>query len=181
MAYKSVAEAAAEIRAALKAKGWNSRVVSVRSESYSMGSSINIEIKSLAVSKAEVEEVANKQESIRYCEYSGEILSGGNRYVHVRYSHQAIEAAAAPWIPQFEALKNAEKPFLEIGNLHVQWESGDKFSISEFSPGPFPKAGRFVAPDVWGARATAESLVEYMAKKAHEKPAISNDNAEVNA
>ena len=97
MTYVSVTEAAKKIRAELKAIGINSRKVSVRSDSFSMGSSINVEIKDPAIKLAVVEEIANKAQRIDRCEYSGEILGGCNRYAHVRYSFDATDAMAEPW------------------------------------------------------------------------------------
>jgi len=82
-------EHAAAIRQAYKAKGWTARDISVRIHLYSMGSSIYVVIKNPDVPFKVVEDIANGAESIRRCEYSGEILSGGNRYVHVNYSSEA--------------------------------------------------------------------------------------------
>lgn len=93
----STAERSAHIRAALKAKGITSKDVSVRTDNYSMGSSINIKIKNPNVSKTLVESIANEHESVRRCEYSGEILSGGNRYVFVEYDRVALDAFAAEY------------------------------------------------------------------------------------
>lgn len=82
-----VAQAAARIRKALKAElGLTSRQVSVRSERYSMGSSIDVYIKEPLVSKEKVQEIADRERKVRYCEASGEVLSGGNRFVDVQYS-----------------------------------------------------------------------------------------------
>lgn len=82
--YTSPAEAARLIRTALKSRhGWTSRQVSVRSDSFSMGSSIDIKIKAPGISIAAVQEIAREQESISRCEITGEILSSGNRYVSV--------------------------------------------------------------------------------------------------
>ena len=85
----STTDRAAQIRAAFKAKGWTSRDISVRAEYYSMGSSIHVVIKNPDVPFEPVERAANEHERIDRCEYSGEILSGGNRFVHVSYSTEA--------------------------------------------------------------------------------------------
>jgi hypothetical protein len=91
--YISPAESARLIRSELKARyGWTSRQVSVKSDSYSMGSSIDIKIKAPGISIAAVEEIANGQESIRRCETTGEILGGGNRYVSVNLDWELIHA-----------------------------------------------------------------------------------------
>lgn len=96
--YVSCAQAAATVRAALKAKGWTSKDVSVRADNYSMGSALRIRIRNPRVPLSVVKAAAAPQERIRYDEYSGEILSGGNRYVDVSYDSDALKALAAPHI-----------------------------------------------------------------------------------
>lgn len=109
MAHKTrstVATKAAEIRKALKAIGYTSKHVSVRSESYSMGSSINIKIKRDGVNRAEVERIANTGSRVHYCESSGEILSGGNRFVFVDVDDSACAVYSAAYLPRIAALKD---------------------------------------------------------------------------
>ena len=92
-------ERAAAIRKTLKARyGWTGRDVSVVSDLYSMGSSIRIRIKNPAVPLAAVKAVADGHESVRYDEYSHEILSGGNRFVFVDYAHEAVAAFRAKYL-----------------------------------------------------------------------------------
>ncbi len=74
------------VQAELKANGINSRQVSVRADNYSMGSSIDVTIRDAAISPGQVVPVAYKVERVDRCEITGEILSGGNTYVHVAYS-----------------------------------------------------------------------------------------------
>ena len=101
--YKSTTDHAAEIRAALKAKGWSSRKISVRADYYSMGSSIDITIKDVSIPLNVVKAIAEDHERIDRCQFSGEILAGCNRYVHVRYDYDVLKAAAQPYIPAVEA------------------------------------------------------------------------------
>jgi hypothetical protein len=106
-------ERAAEIRKALKAQGITSRDVSVRSDYFSMGSSIDVSIKNPRVALGPVKQIAEAHESISRCSVSGEILSGGNRYVHVAYAPTAIQALTAPLLPYVEralATLEAEGP-----------------------------------------------------------------------
>jgi hypothetical protein len=105
--YIGTTERAAIIRAELKAKHkWTSRDVSVRADHYSMGSAIRIQIKNAAVPLATVKEIASAHESISR-DASGEILSGGNRYVEVGYSSEAREALAASAMPAVQAAAEA--------------------------------------------------------------------------
>ena len=86
------------LRTALKAKGWNSRKVSVRSSSFSMGSSIDVTIKDASVPMSVVKEIAKGAERIHRCEITGDILSGCNRYVSVNYTREALETLGAPFV-----------------------------------------------------------------------------------
>lgn len=79
------------LRAALKAAGFNARRVTVR-ESYS---SLNVTIRDAAVSLSAVESIAKKFSVVRYCEKTGEILSGGNTFVNVAYADELVEPAKA--------------------------------------------------------------------------------------
>ena len=104
-------EYAAQIRSTLKkAHGWSSRQVSVRSEYFSMGSSIDVIVKDPAIPLPVVKAVAEQAESIRRCEVSGEILSGGNRYVSVRYSHEAQQTIGARYIEAVQKAVEAVTP-----------------------------------------------------------------------
>lgn len=95
---------AAHIRAALKAKGWTSRDVSVRADYFSLGSAIRVVIKNPAVPLATVKTLAESHERIDRDQW-GDILGGGNRYVDVSYSTAAVEILARRHI---EALESAE-------------------------------------------------------------------------
>jgi len=168
--YKTPAEAAKEIRTALKkAKGITSRQVSVRSESYSMGSSIRLTIKDPSISKEWVEEIAKEQQSISRCEYSGDILSGGNRFVFVDYSREAEEALAAPHL---EAVRKA---FEEIQSrpegerfdpapitsspreAWLTWEGSESFELY------VPSEETYGHRSVWGLEGVAMTLGKILA------------------
>jgi hypothetical protein len=89
---KTTTEEARELRKELKKKlNVNSRQVSVRSEYFSMGSSIDVRVKDPEVSLPAVREIASKYESIRRCEITHEILSGGNTYLSVEYTREALD------------------------------------------------------------------------------------------
>lgn len=111
--YIGTTERAAIIRAELKAKHkWTSRDVSVKADHFSMGSAIRISIKNPAVPLAAVKEIAEAHESISR-DASGEILSGGNRYLDIGYSSEAREALAALWLP---AVEKAAETLASEGN-----------------------------------------------------------------
>src|SRR3972149_5470657 len=108
-------KAASEIRAALKAAhGWTSKQVSVRNESYSMGSSVHVVIKDAEVALREVSRIATAHENI-YRDDSGEILSGGNSYVHVSYAHGVLE----PFVPFVFELLAQEKTTWAFGQFTI--------------------------------------------------------------
>lgn len=73
---------AQEIRKKLKALNISNKQVSVRT---SRGGSVDIKVKDLTVDIDALNRIGKSHESISYCEYSQEILSGGNTFVFVSY------------------------------------------------------------------------------------------------
>ena len=122
----SVAETAKTIRTALKAAGIGNRQVSVRAKSYSMGSSVNVEILDLSVDMALVKKIAMAHETCRRCEVTGDVLSGGNRFIFVTVDSGAMSAyvASNPTVNGF---------VIETGNV-------DEFFGYRWPEGDFPKA-----------------------------------------
>lgn len=101
--YTSAAEDAVTIRQAFKLAGIKA---SVRSELYSGGSSIHVQVKKGSVQEAKA--LAKKCEKISRCEASGEILSGGNRYVSVSASETLLdEIMQIIWNAGSEAVRDA--------------------------------------------------------------------------
>lgn len=92
--YKAVSVRAAEIRKKLKDIGYNSRMVSVRSSSFSGGDDIVIRMKSTDVDETKVRKICKSYESIDYDEYSGEVLMGANSFVFVEWDSGFIENGA---------------------------------------------------------------------------------------
>lgn len=82
------ADISKQIRSELKAVGISSRQVGVQSDS----NGARIKVKDFAVDFNLVKQLAKKFESIRYCQYSGEVLSGGNTYISVSYDWEAEKA-----------------------------------------------------------------------------------------
>ncbi len=92
-------EKAKDIRTELKKRyGWTGKQVSVKSDHYSLGSSINVRIKDPAVWIKQVEDIAESKEEVRRDEWTGEILGGGNLYVNVNYEHAALKVRAARYL-----------------------------------------------------------------------------------
>jgi hypothetical protein len=131
-------EAAQEIRKGLKAAGIKARSVSVRCDLYSMGSSIYVRIKDPTVSLAKVKAIAENFEKVDRDAYSGEILSGGNRFVTVEFSDEATEALAAPHRDAILAIPNDGRA-VEVGAgfLGVALTNGYDERVFIFRPGDF--------------------------------------------
>jgi hypothetical protein len=115
----NTAQHAKTIRETLKRDhGWGSKQVSVRIHNYSMGSSIYVRINDPSVPFSVVEEIARREESVSRCEITGDILSGGNRYVSIDHSSECLDAKAAPVLPALErAMKAASE--LEKGSSRL--------------------------------------------------------------
>lgn len=110
---KTTTEEAREIRAAYKRRGWSSRMISVRTDYFSMGSAIHVTIKSPGIDESEAERIAKGAERISRCEITGEILSGGNTYVSVNHSEECREILARR---HTDALEKAIKTLVRIGD-----------------------------------------------------------------
>lgn len=111
-------EHAAALRATFKRHGWTSRDISVKIDTYSMGSSIDVRVKRMGIPFDVVERIAKGAESVRRCEYSGEILSGGNRYVSVSYTHEAADAIQDHYKAALTAAADALKADPSDNSLH---------------------------------------------------------------
>lgn len=97
-------EKAKAIRKELKARGIPARVTS-RKVTYS--DSIDVTITDLSVNLDEVKKIAEQHESIRRCEYTGDILDGANTYIHVNYDYYILKDAGKDYMPIAEKLFNA--------------------------------------------------------------------------
>lgn len=87
---------AAAIRSELKLHGWTSRDVSVRVDSYSLGCTIHVTIRSASVRISAVQETIAHFERVDRCSTTGEILCGGNAHLDIEYADSVRDAVAAP-------------------------------------------------------------------------------------
>lgn len=119
-------EKAKAIRQELKALGWNARKVSVRTDYYSMGSSIYITIRDGSVPKSKVQAIADQHERIYRDDATGEILSGGNLYIHVDYSTEALQDLRTKLLVELEAVTdNTVRPV--AGGQYEAWRGPDGY------------------------------------------------------
>ena len=134
-------EIAKAIRKELKENGINNKQVSVTSKSATYDEAIRVNIKDLNVNYKIVSKIANKYESIRYDQANGEILAGGNMYVHVEFDWDAIQEAKQKYIQKAEELIEQNKNCSENESVTVtskddltilyqpQWYNGSPSSI----------------------------------------------------
>lgn len=87
----TIAQKAAQARSTLKLAGIKPAQVSLTSA----GGSINARIKDPSVPFRLVHDAVKALESVARCEMTGEILCGGNTYVFVDYTDDAIDTAIA--------------------------------------------------------------------------------------
>jgi hypothetical protein len=87
------ATTAKTVREALQAAGFGRKDISVRNDSYSMGSTVYVRIRRADIALDAVEAIASAHERVSRDEGTGEILSGGNTFVTVEYGHGALDAA----------------------------------------------------------------------------------------
>lgn len=119
--------AAACIRNDLKAAGYSLKQFSIRT---AKTGSVTVEIRDASIAKSAVAQLAAQHENISRDE-GGEILSGGNVFVSVRYAREALEAAGAELTAR---LRCGERVFAGVhvdgegpGALHTWhvWSNGD--------------------------------------------------------
>ena len=111
---------AQKIRNDLKAAGYALRAFSIRS---CRSGSVTVEIKDLSILKSAITPIACAHEKIDRDEASGEILAGGNTFVTVRYSREALEAAGAELTARLRA---GERVF---AGVHVDADGADASCI----------------------------------------------------
>ena len=132
-------ERSAAIRAEIKKLGYNSRQVSVRSSNCGYSDSTRIEIKDLSCDAKAIEKAVMKFESIRYDEYSGEILSGANTYIFVNYEWKALHGGREAKMAEAEAIIAK----LDNEQIHIQkderefiiYKQGDFYTMTCFENG----------------------------------------------
>jgi len=108
-----------EIRTKLPHLGLKHRDISARYDSFSMGSSYDVEIKKF-VPLEEIKQIVEQYKSVRRCDYSGEILTGGNTYTSIDYITN-IEVPA-------EVMEEAEALLSRFS--HESWKEGPYSSRS---------------------------------------------------
>lgn len=118
------------IRATLKAAGLNRNAVSVRGDH----SSIYCTIRDAKVSYKVVADAAYTHESISHCESSGEILLGGNTYVHVEYHEDVVAAVVQKLLPLLADLKTVGQVIWNNTSATYD-EHNDRFNVWQMCDG----------------------------------------------
>lgn len=111
-------ETAKAVRAALKSAGYNARLVSVRNQSYSTDSSVSVTIRSATAPLGEIKAIAKHFERIDR-DHSGEILAGGNTYLHIEYGRGVLAEHERRVAEQLQAGRSV------FGRFHVTPDSRD--------------------------------------------------------
>jgi hypothetical protein len=132
--YKKPAD---ELREALAKAGYTRRQVSVRHSHYSLGSSLYVTIRDASIDKARIKTIAQAFEEVRYDEYSGEILGGGNTYLNVFYTKEAADSRAAAYTEPVKAAileldETDRSRLVKVGNTGY-WIGFDSNDAAGFS------------------------------------------------
>jgi hypothetical protein len=85
----SIKETKKQMAKALKAAGYNSRRVSIRTSR--SGGALDVTIRCEDADPQEIKEIAENFKVVHRCQASGDILSGGNTFVFVRWDDDLIE------------------------------------------------------------------------------------------
>lgn len=147
-------EIAKKIREDIKKLGYTAKQISVRTDGAGYSDAIRIKIKDVAIKAKAIEEIADKYESIRYDEYTGEILEGGNLYIFVEYDWETVDKAYKPYLEKATEIfeTTGEKTVLAFEKNGKQlWYYG----------GCYGRNGQcFEAEDVYDTRIPARSAGE---------------------
>lgn len=127
---------AALLRKKLKSAGYNSRKVSVKTDFYSMGSSLNITIRCAKVNDKIVDQLCKEAECIDYCEASGEILGGCNTYVHISTTAEVDLERITPFLATAKSIIDqiAEVGATSSGVDGLRFKRTTNYDISAIYP-----------------------------------------------
>lgn len=127
------------IREEIKKLGYNTKQVSVRSRYCGYSDATDITVKDLNCDIKAIEKACTKFESIDYDQYSGEILSGGNTYISVKWDYEALKKVEEEKMQEAENLiaeaENGKVIFENTEKKLVLCKSGEQYDIAEFLTG----------------------------------------------
>jgi hypothetical protein len=150
----SARENAEKLRAEYKAKGWNSKKISVRVVPVTYSMSIEVTVRSLEVDFKAAKEMAEEYSNARTCEASGETLLGGNTYVSVEWDKKVSDPIVAGYAEKIRPLAINES--VEIDGITVTRENENEFSLYRYADG----IGHMIMarPCAWGAEGAADGI-----------------------
>lgn len=90
---------AQQVKAALKAAGFDTRKISVTSSYPGYEEVVNVQIKNVFINLEAIEAIAYKFREVAYDERCQEILAGGNTFVRVQYEYNALSEAITALVP----------------------------------------------------------------------------------
>ena len=140
--YIPVKEKAKDIRIALKKKfGITSKQVSVKSRGCGYSDSIDVTVKDLSipVMLEDIESIARKHESIDRDQYTGEILSGANTYVHVNYDWDKYHQETLKYQDLAQRIIDKFHPKKNEGALIAKNNDWELFYFRELSNTPLSR------------------------------------------
>ncbi len=120
-------DAAQKVRSDLKAElGLSSKAVSVRKTN---GGSVRVTIRTLGVSRDAVETIARRVQEIRRCEFSGEILEGGNTFVFIDFDDSIFDGLVDDYLASVEEIPVGSCQYVADGILVCLY--GQEYSVRD--------------------------------------------------
>lgn len=150
-------DTAKAIRAELKTAGYNRNAVSVRSRHWG---SVCVTIKSVDVDYREVNKIAKSHECVSRCSYSGDILSGGNIFVSVKYSDRAIDASGLDDAIRDIACNGRPLPVGADGQVIIE-ETPDRGGFAVWHVPAGESCGHHIGGHCWAADDVAILLLSH--------------------
>jgi len=102
-------ELSAEIRKKLKESGFTSKDYSIRVRDSGHSTAVDIEVKNPKVRLSELKQIVKQYECVDRDERSGEILQGGNTFVHCQYEDGIFEDVIQPLMATAEKVFSSSK------------------------------------------------------------------------
>ena len=123
---KTTADYAKQVRSDLKSElGLTSRDVSVKSDVYSLGSTIRVTVKRTGVDMAAIKRIAMRQERVARCEQTGDVLCGGNTHVTVDFDRSALASAIDAIQDSLQTCEENPGVVKDVDGWRVWARSGD--------------------------------------------------------
>ncbi len=121
------------IKSELKAAGFDTKKISVRTSACGYSTSIDVKIKDPTINRIEVEKVIKHHEYIRYDYASYDILEGCNDFLFVEYQPGIFDEVAQEWAATAMGAMRSTDEITRIcdGLYLINWEHSGRLELRQ--------------------------------------------------